>query len=106
MSQSDQPSFGELAKAALRDILGDSGSAAILFYLGEPDPQTFEAKLTKILGDGAKIIADDLKRRQGLLTPSHKHHWYEGRSTAALDLHPRGALWPAAFHSAFSLIWR
>ena len=92
MSQPDQQAFRERVSAVLRDILGDSGSTAILFDLGEPDPLTFEAKLTKILGEGAKIIIDEFARRQGLLTPSHKHHWYEGRSTEALDPQGHGAL--------------
>lgn len=63
---------------ALKTILGDSGAKAILFYVGEPTPETFEAKLRSILGDGAPIIIEELKRRTGAEGSPHKHHWLGG----------------------------
>jgi hypothetical protein len=67
------------ARTALRTILGDSGAKAILFYIGDPDPGTFEAKLRKILGNGAPIILQEIQRRIGGETVVHKHHWLGGR---------------------------
>jgi hypothetical protein len=70
--------------AALRTILGDSGAKAILFYLGEFDPQTFESKIRSILGNGATIVIQELKRRLDAEGIPHKHHWL-GRNTQALQ---------------------
>ncbi len=70
--------------AALRTILGDSGAKAILFYLGEFDPQTFEGKIRSILGDGATIIILELRRRLDAQGIPHKHHWL-GRNAQALQ---------------------
>jgi hypothetical protein len=64
--------------AALRTILGDSGAKAILFYVGEPSPDTFEAKLRSILGNGAPIIIQELKRRTEADGGHPKHHWLGG----------------------------
>ena len=49
--------------AALSTILGESGAKAILFYIGEPVPETFETKLRSILGNGSALIIQELKRR-------------------------------------------
>lgn len=61
----------------MSDIVGDSGASAILFYLGEPDPKTFEAKLAAIMGEGAaKLVMQDLQRRKGEVPSPHKHRWF------------------------------
>jgi len=73
----DQKGFGAEVRAALSDIVGDSGASAILFYLGEPDPKTFEAKLAAIMGEGAaKLVMQDLQRRKGEVPSPHKHRWF------------------------------
>jgi hypothetical protein len=80
----DQQNFGALVRAALSGIVGDSGASAILFYLGEPDPKTFESKLTAIVGEGAaKLIIQDIQRRGGEAPSPHKQRWFGGRSTGA-----------------------
>ena len=66
--------FKSAVKASLMNVLGESGSKAILFYVGEPNPETFEAKLKAILGEGAAIIMRELKKQEGGLV-LHKHHW-------------------------------
>ncbi len=82
MSQPDHQNFIAAVRAALSDIVGDSGASAILFYLGELDPKTFEAKLTAIMGEGAaRLIIQDLKRRSGDVPAPQKRHWFGGRST-------------------------
>ncbi len=58
---------------------------AILFYLGEFDPSTFEAKLTSILGPGARIIIDDLNKRTGSTSVAQKHHWLGGHAMSVLQ---------------------
>ena len=71
----------ELAvSAALRTILGESGAKAILFYIGELSPDTFESKLRSILGNGAPIIIQEVNRQTGDDASHHKHHWLGGRS--------------------------
>lgn len=65
---------------ALRTILGDSGAKAILFYVGELSPDTFEAKLRSILGNGAPLILQELKRLTEADGGQTKHHWFGGRS--------------------------
>ena len=78
-----------MVRAALSDIIGDSGASAILFYLGEPDPKTFEAKLAAIMGEGAaRLVIQDLKRRTQEAPAPDKHHWFGGRSAD---------IWPAKF---------
>jgi hypothetical protein len=78
----DPQGFGALVRAALSDIVGDSGASAILFYLGEPDPKTFESKLAAIMGEGAaKLVIQDLQRRSGDVPSPHKQRWFGGRST-------------------------
>jgi hypothetical protein len=61
--------------AVLKSILGDSGAKAILFYTGEPDPETFDAKLRSILGDGAQLILQEVKRQSTPEAGSHKRRW-------------------------------
>ena len=95
MAQPDEQGFGALVRAALSDIIGDSGASAILFYVGEPNPKTFESKLTAIMGEGAaKLVIQDLKRRNGEAPAPHKHHWFGGRSAD---------IWPAQFGWLFGL---
>lgn len=66
--------------AALRTILGDSGAKAILFYIGDPTPDTFEAKLRSILGNGAGLITQELKRQTQAEAGHSKHRWLGGHS--------------------------
>jgi len=84
-TQPDGQSFGIVVRAALKDVVGDSGASAILFYLGELNPETFATKLAAIVGEGAAaiIIQDMEKRRDGEPLP-RKHHWFRGRSTRTL----------------------
>ena len=71
----------ELAvSTALSTILGDSGAKAILFYVGELSPDTFEAKLRAILGNGAALILQELKRQTEADGSPPKHHWLGGHS--------------------------
>jgi hypothetical protein len=49
----------------LKKTIGESGAKAILFYVGTPDPSTFEAKLRSILGEGATIVLRELDKRSG-----------------------------------------
>jgi hypothetical protein len=78
----DQKAFGAEVRATLTGIVGDSGASAILFYLGEPDPKTFEAKLAAIMGEGAaKLVMQDLRRRKGEVPSPNKRRWFGGRST-------------------------
>jgi len=63
---------------SLRTILGDSGEKAILFYVGELSPDTFEAKLRSILGNGAALILEELKRQTEADGGPPKHHWLGG----------------------------
>jgi len=65
--------------AALKTTLGDSGAKAILFYIGEPSPDTFETKLRSILGEGAQMILVELKRSSEKFPGPPKHHWFSGR---------------------------
>ena len=76
----DLEKYTMAVRTALRTILGDSGAKAILFYIGDLNPDTFEAKLRTILGNGAPIILMELKKRaEGDATPS-KRRWFGGRS--------------------------
>jgi len=59
----------------MKSILGDSGAKAILFYTGEPNPETFEAKLSSILGDGAQLILQEIKRQNNPQVGSSKRRW-------------------------------
>jgi len=59
----------------MKSILGDSGAQAILFYIGEPDPETFESKLRSILGEGAQLILSEIKRRTDSEAASPKRRW-------------------------------
>jgi hypothetical protein len=72
--------FKDDVGAALRTILGDSGAKAILFYIGDPTPDTFEAKLRSILGNGAGLITQELKRQAQAEAGRSKHRWLGGRS--------------------------
>jgi len=76
----DLEKYNLAVRAALRTILGDSGAKAILFYVGEPAPDTFETKLRSILGEGAPIIIQEVKRRTEAEGSTHKHHWLGGHS--------------------------
>lgn len=71
-------SYKLAVSASLKTILGDSGAKAILFYMGEFEPNTFETKLRSILGNGAPIIIQELKRRTEADPGLHKHHWFGG----------------------------
>ncbi len=59
----------------MKRILGDSGAKAILFYTGEPNPETFEAKLLSILGEGAQLILQEIKRQSSPEVGSSKRRW-------------------------------
>lgn len=72
--------FNLAVRAALKNILGDSGATAILFYIGETTPDTFETKLRSILGNGAPIVLQEVKRLTGAEGSQTKHHWLGGRS--------------------------
>jgi hypothetical protein len=67
-------------RAALRTILGDSGAKAILFYVGELNPDTFETKLRSILGDGATIIIQELEKLRAAEGSPTKRRWLGGQS--------------------------
>ncbi len=75
----DLEKYSLAVRTALRTILGDSGAKAILFYIGDLNPDTFEAKLRTILGNGAPIILMEVKKRtEGGASPA-KHRWLGGR---------------------------
>jgi hypothetical protein len=59
----------------MKNILGESGAKAILFYTGVPDPETFEAKLRSILGEGAQLILQEIKRQNNAEEGPHKRRW-------------------------------
>jgi hypothetical protein len=75
----DLENYRLAVEAALKTILGDSGAKAILFYIGEPSPDTFETKLHSILGDGAQMILVELKRSSEKRPGPPKRHWLSGR---------------------------
>lgn len=58
--------------AVMKNILGDSGAKAILFYTGEPNPETFDAKLRSIFGEGAQLILQEIKRQSTAEAGSQK----------------------------------
>jgi hypothetical protein len=53
--------YADTARAVLMKYLGMSGTQAMLFYTGVPDPDTFEQKLRSLLRDGAEIIIWEVK---------------------------------------------
>lgn len=71
-----------MVSGALSAILGDSGAKAILFYVGELDPKTFEGKLRAVLGEGSSIIINEIKKRQDAEPSAHKHHFFGGRGNS------------------------
>jgi hypothetical protein len=75
----NQKKYNLAVKAALTKILGDSGAKAILFYIGELTPETFETKLRSILGNGAPIILTELTRQVQDDASPPTHHWLSGR---------------------------
>jgi hypothetical protein len=75
----DLENYRLAVESALRTILGDSGGKAILFYIGEPNPDTFETKLRSIMGDGAQMILVELKRSSGKAPGPPKRRWFGGR---------------------------
>ncbi|MDA4116709.1 MAG: hypothetical protein OK442_09190 [Thaumarchaeota archaeon] len=82
MAPPDPQGFAALVRAALSEIIGDSGANAILFYVGEPDPKTFESKLAAIVGEGAaKLVIQDIQKRSGEAPSPHKQRWFGGHST-------------------------
>jgi hypothetical protein len=76
----DLEKYDSAARAALKKILGESGAKAILYYTGEPRPDTFDAKLRSILGNGATIVLVEIKRQSEADGSSPKRHWLGGRS--------------------------
>ena len=75
----DVENYRLAVEAALRTTLGDSGAKAILFYIGEPSPDTFETKLRSILGEGAQMILLELNRSSEKLPGPPKRRWFSGR---------------------------
>jgi hypothetical protein len=75
----DQEKYNLTVRTVLTKILGDSGAKAILFYIGELTPETFETKLRSILGNGAPIILTELNRQVQDDAGPPKHHWLSGR---------------------------
>jgi hypothetical protein len=59
----------------MRSILGDSAARDILFYTGEPNPETFEANLRSILREGARLVLQEIKRQSNTEAGSHKRRW-------------------------------
>jgi len=77
MAESPGPrKYGQTVDAVMKSILGDSGARAILFYTGEPNPETFEAKLSSILGDGAQMILQEIKRQDNPQAGPSKRRWH------------------------------
>jgi hypothetical protein len=74
----DLERYSLAVRTALTTILGESGAKAILFYIGDVSPGTFEAKLHMILGEGAPIIIAEVKRRTETDTDPSKEHWVGG----------------------------
>lgn len=72
---SDSEKYVRTVDTVMKSILGDSGANAILFYTGEPNPETFEAKLRSILGEGAQLILQEIKRRSNTDPDSRKRRW-------------------------------
>jgi hypothetical protein len=67
----DDGAYKQAVAATLREVLGDSAARAILFYTGEPAPDSFETKLRSILGPGAVIVLDALKKGLAKSSPAH-----------------------------------
>jgi hypothetical protein len=77
MAESSGPrTYSQTVDTVMKSILGDSGARAILFYTGEPNPETFEAKLSSILGDGAQMILQEIKRQDNARAGPSKHQSY------------------------------
>jgi hypothetical protein len=72
-------------------ILGESGAKAILFYVGDPSPETFGVKLRSILGDGANLILQELDREEKEHPSQHKRRWLRAVSRSGWSGAGRGA---------------
>jgi len=77
MAESSGPKkYSQTVDTVMKSILGDSGAKAILFYTGEPNPETFEAKLSSILGDGAQMILQEIRRQDNPRAGQSKGRWF------------------------------
>ncbi|HVC27606.1 MAG TPA: hypothetical protein VND40_05545 [Nitrososphaerales archaeon] len=56
----DKGDYSRIVKEALEGMLGAPGAQAVLFYIGEPDPATFENKLRGLFGLGADTIMSQI----------------------------------------------
>jgi hypothetical protein len=76
--------YKSAVNAALGRILGESGAKAIMFYVGEPNPETFGTKLRTILGEGASIVLLELDRQTKGAAVPRKRRWLRvyGRGTS------------------------
>jgi len=57
--------FPQVAETTLREVLGESGSSATIYYLGPEalrDPKVFDSRLREIFGPGAEPILQHLLR--------------------------------------------
>jgi hypothetical protein len=75
VDSSGSEKFIRIVDAVMKNILGESGAKAILFYTGEPNPETFDAKLRSILGEGAQLILEEIKRQSTAEAGSQKRRW-------------------------------
>jgi len=72
---SGSENFIRIVDTVMKNILGESGAKAILFYTGEPNPETFDAKLRSILGEGAQLILQEIERQSTAEAGSQKRRW-------------------------------
>jgi len=73
VSGPDLDEYSQVVDAVLRGFLGESGAKALLYYTGKPDPATFDQKLRSVLGEGAQIILNELKKRGVGPSPAAAH---------------------------------
>ncbi|HUI00329.1 MAG TPA: hypothetical protein VLX56_01720 [Nitrososphaerales archaeon] len=82
MTDETLEAYRSTVKSSLEAILGESAAKAILYYVGEVDPDTFEAKVRSILGEGAAIVINEVRIETGM--EPHKRRWL-GRGRAFLS---------------------
>jgi hypothetical protein len=55
--------YAEVVKQVLVEFVGPQGASSVLFYTGEPDPDSFEEKLRKEFGAGAALMMKEISNR-------------------------------------------
>jgi hypothetical protein len=55
--------YAEVVKQVLEEFVGTEGARSVLFYTGEPDPDSFEENLRKEFGAGTALIMKEISQR-------------------------------------------